>query len=216
VLRNSVIGARLVNYPYVYSAGTLKRFLEMLPRTAAPSKVTQEYLQTAGFKSKNDRAIISVLKFIKLLDDGGAPTEDYKLLRDKSRFGAIIALHIRGTYNELFALYPDANSESNDRLRDFFAPKTNASPEVLGKVIATFKTLCDSGDFGAAPTVPPAGQPAEQVRVVSQTMQGSDSGVTVNLNIQLQLPPTENAEIYDKIFESLKKHLIDRKPSADA
>jgi len=181
--------------------------------------MTQEYLQTAGFKSKNDRAIISVLKFVKLLDDGGAPTEDYKLLRDKSRFGAIIASHIRESYSELFALYPDASSESNDKLRDFFAPKTNASPDVLDKIIATFKTLCDSGDFGAPPISPPTaqpGQPAAQVRVVSQTMQASESGVTVHLNIQLQLPPTENAEIYDKIFESLRKHLIERKPPAGA
>src|SRR5713101_7571608 len=137
----------------------------MLQRTQAPSKVTQEYLKTAGFKSTNDRAVIPVLKFIKLLDDGAAPTEDYKLLRNKSQFGAIIASHIREAYSELFALYPDSNSESNDKLKDFFAPKTNASPEVLDKIIATFKTLCESGDFGAAPTVPSASQLVGQVRV---------------------------------------------------
>lgn len=207
----------MAEYPYAYTSSALKRYLEMISKTQAPPKVTAQYLLTAGFKSSNDRAVISVLKFIKLLDGSATPTDDYKQMRDTSKYGAILASHIRDSYGDLFALYSDANMQSNDKLRDFFGPKTNAKPEVLDKIISTFKTLCESADFGAAPvssTQPQAG--ATQVKVASQTMSIPESGMTINLNIQLQLPPTENAEIYDKIFESLKKHLIDRKPAADA
>ena len=33
-------------------------------------------------------------------------------------------------------------------------------------------------------------------------------GVTININIQLQLPATEDATIYDSLFSALKKHLF--------
>jgi len=33
-------------------------------------------------------------------------------------------------------------------------------------------------------------------------------GVTVNVNIRLELPATQDASVYDKIFESLKKHIL--------
>src|SRR6267143_2893261 len=145
------VSTPLVNYPYAYTAGTLKRFLEMIPNTGTPSRIPQEYLNQMGFKSTNDRAIIPVLKFITLVDEGGNTTPDYKLLRNRSQFGAIIAQHIKIGYSELFESYLDANTQSNDRLRDFFAPKTDAGEKALGLIIATFKTLCEVSDFGAAP-----------------------------------------------------------------
>jgi hypothetical protein len=37
----------------------------------------------------------------------------------------------------------------------------------------------------------------------------SDYGqFSINLNIQLQLPETTNPDVYDKLFESMKKHLL--------
>jgi len=32
---------------------------------------------------------------------------------------------------------------------------------------------------------------------------------SINLNIQLQLPETTNPDVYDKLFESMKKHLLE-------
>jgi len=206
-----------VNYPYVYSLAALKRFLNLIPETGTPAKLTPEYLKTAGFRNTNDRAIISVLKFVNLLADDGTPTSDYSLLRDNSKAGAVMSSHLKTAYKELFDLYPDANNQPDEKLKNFFAPQTPAGGESVNKIVGTFKTLCESADFGAAPiSSTTTGQGPSQVRVVSQTIPSSEGGVTINLNIQLQLPPTENAEIYDKIFESLKKHLIDLKPAANA
>ncbi len=207
------------NYPYVYSSGKLKQFLETIPTVGTPTKVTQEYLDAAGFKSTNDRAIISVLKFIELVGEDGKPTEDYKLLRDRSQFGAIMASHIRKGYTELFSLFPDANSKPTDALKNFFATKTTAGDAALGQIVATFKTLCEAADFGAQMQAPAGTEEPSGERPVPRSLKVSaipESGVTINLNIQLQLPPTEDSTIYDKIFESLKRHLIERKSTADA
>ncbi len=195
----------------------------MIPETGTPDKVTQEYLVAAGFKSTNDRAIIPLLKFLGLLEQNGAPTADYRKLRDRSQFGAILASHIRTGYDELFSLFPDANERSSDKLRDFFATKTDAGGKALGLIVNTFKTLCESADFGA-PVPSVADEPEQTGKIagiggkvprLTEPMT-SVPGMTINLNIQLQLPPTEDSTIYDKIFESLKRHLIERKSAADA
>ena len=208
-----------MNYPYVYSSGKLKQFLEMISTVGTPPKITQEYLEAAGFKSTNDRAIISVLKFVELLGEDGKPTEDYKLLRDRSQFGAILASHIKEGYSELFSLFPDANNKNNEALKNFFATKTTAGDAALGQIVATFKTLCESADFEAPAPSPTGSEGHKGDRPVSRSLKIPaipESGVTINLNIQLQLPPTEDSAVYDRIFESLRRNLIERKPTADS
>jgi len=49
---------------------------------------------------------------------------------------------------------------------------------------------------------------AQGIRRFSKT-RISGSSCSINLNIQLQLPETTNPEVYDKLFESMKKHLIE-------
>jgi hypothetical protein len=210
----------LANYPYVYNSGTLKKFIQIIPDAATPTKVTQEYLEAAGFKSKNDRAIIPVLKFIGFLSGDGTTTQDYALLRDKSQTGAVMASHIRKGYSELFGMFPDANDKPNEALRNFFATKISAGGTALGLIVSTFKTLCETADFGASAPVSAEIEEPRVERPISRSLRLSpipeSGGVTINLNIQLQLPPTEDASIYDKIFKSLKEHLIERKSTADA
>ena len=197
----------------------MKDFLGRIPTAQTPTKVTTEYLEAAGFRSKNDRAIIPILKFAGLLSDDGRPTESYTLMRDKNQSGAVLASLIKKSYSELFDMYSDANNQSNQALKNFFSTKTTGAEPVVNQIVATFKTLCETADFGAGATVTsePEEKPGEAtIYRVQQHASSQESGVTINLNIQLQLPPTEDASIYDKIFESLKKHLIERKPAADA
>jgi hypothetical protein len=211
------------SYPYVYTVSNLKRFLETVSDVGTPPKVTQEYLESMGFKSKNDRAIISVLKFIGLIQDDGRPADDYKLLRDKSQSRVVIAAHILKGYSELFAQFPDANLRSNDALKNFFATKTEAGAAALTLIVGTFKALCEKADFAAIPTTAtahPTSEPGQALstdgKTLLQSAQFPGTGVTINLNIQLQLPATENTSVYNSIFKSLRENLIERKPPASA
>ena len=196
----------------------MKAFLNRIPSAQTPSKVTQEYLEAAGFRSKNDRAIISVLKFVGLLDEEGKPTESYTLLRDKNQAGAILASLVKQTYSELFEMYPDAQNQSSQTLKNFFSTKTTGAEPVVNQIVATFKGLCEQASFEATGSA--AFEPVEKATrpesqsVIRQTQTPMPSWVVINLNIQLQLPPTEDSAIYDKIFQSLKKHLLEREPSA--
>jgi hypothetical protein len=48
----------------------------------------------------------------------------------------------------------------------------------------------------------------DTVRSISRPVQ-PDISPTIAINIQLQLPETENSEVYEKLFRALRKHLID-------
>ena len=200
------------DYPYAFKPSSLRDFLKKIPDLGEPSKVTQEYLESVGYKTKNDRALITVLKFIGFLDQDGRPTDSYRLSRDKGKSRAVMAEALRKSYSELFATFPDAQNRDNEALRNFFSTRMKVSGNIIADVANTFKVLCEFGDFAA----PISEQPHESIPIagsqsgVNIPTSPVASGMTINVNIQLQLPPTENAEIYDKIFQSLKKNLLER------
>lgn len=201
-----------MSYPYTLKISSLRDFISKIPRIGIPEKINTKTLPAMGYKLKNDRAIATILKFINFLDNKGVPTENYKNFRSKAESGSVMANCLRQSYIKLFSLYPDAHKRSDQELRDFFSTKTTAGETVLNQTVNTFKTLCEFADLEAEPIevvgVPPVpiGKPiTEEIK---------PTVLPLNINIQIQLPVTENVEVYDKIFEALRKRLIDRKKEA--
>lgn len=54
------------------------------------------------------------------------------------------------------------------------------------------------------PVIKPLAPPTEKATEIPT----GTRGVTININIQLQLPATEDATIYDSLFSALKRHLF--------
>jgi hypothetical protein len=186
-----------------------------------PEKINQSTLPQMGYKSSNDRYIPSILKFVGFIDSSGAPTEVYKEFRKRDVSKSVMANALRGAYADLFALYPDAPKKDFQPLRDFFSGTTKAAESVLKLIVDTFKTLCEFADFEAVPTP----VTSQQIQTTSQTQPTAqplvqlpitrEGGVNVNVNIKFELPITKDSDVYDKIFESLKKHLLTPSPKTD-
>lgn len=197
----------MAKYPYTLSPNRLKEFLQKLPSLGFLDKITQEKLAALGYKSSNDRAMIPIFKFIGFIDADGRTMDVYKKYRVRSQSGAVLASALRQAYSDVFATYPDAQNKDTEALRDFFAPSVEAGEAVLANTVYTFKAMCEVADFKGEAEEITVDTPKTPVDVKKITIpQGS--GVTVNVNIQIQLPPSENSEVYDKIFESLKKHVL--------
>jgi hypothetical protein len=119
-------------------------------------------------------------------------------------------------YAELFATHPDAHRKDNEALRNFFRANTDAGDQALQKMVQTFKVLTEFGDFDAeVPTTTPtrengagSGEKPAAKKPVEQIAQGP-AGMTLNVNIQLQLPATAESEVYEKLFAAMRKHLIE-------
>lgn len=124
---------------------------------------------------------------------------------------SIMANALKKAYADLFELYPDAPEKDFGPLRDFFSGTTDAGEAVLKLTVDTFKTLCSFADFEAVPSKPPAEEEEKKkLREVRKGLAEAPAGLTINLNIQLTLPVTENTKVYDAIFKSLKENLLAR------
>lgn len=204
----------MAEFPYIIAPNVLKRFIQEIPDTNQPDKLTVTELRARGYKSGNYNPIIPILKFIKFVSDSGVPTENWTNYRSKTAGPSVMAACVRDAYKDLFKIYPNAQEKDTEALRNFFSTRVKKSENVQNWTVATFKALCDLSDFKSPKVI--AGHEADEgdqggdgEKKMRIPLPAAPSGLVVNLNIQLVLPPTENAEIYEKFFAAMKKHLLD-------
>jgi hypothetical protein len=202
----------LGKYPYILNTGKLREFFEKIPKMGVPSKITTRTLPTLGFKSTNDRPIISILKYVDFLDSSGTPNQNYKDFRDSTKAGSILATELKKSYSELFELYPNACDKDEKALKDFFAPTTDAGEQVVIATVSTFKVLCGFADFKgiAKGEEEEKGEDKQSKEESGGKPQPQATGVILNVNIQITLPETHDALVYDNIFKAIKNNLISR------
>ena len=207
----------MAQFPYTPKPSSLIDFLGRIQTVGVPDKVTAKYLTSLGFKSSNDRCIPGILKSLGFIDSSGVPQDRWRNYRDKKQAAAELATAIREAYSQLFSVYPDAYRRDDEALRDFFASSTSVGEKAILFMATTFRKLCDLADFRAASESSPSPECAaaptaellsEKVHVDDIQTSMAQRGIAVNINIQLSLPETKDDSIYDKIFASLKRHLL--------
>lgn len=211
----------MADYPYVKVQGNLKKVLSTIQSTGVPAKFTNKSLEAMGFKSSNDRAIIGVLKFIGFIDDTGTPTELWRRYRNKDIGSDVLGQALKSAYDDLFSLYPDAHLKESPALRNYFSVHTSVGEQALTAIVGTFKSLCELSMFEqnnttgshATASTDSVGEKTrttspETAIATSVKSNGLDRGLAVNINIELHLPSTNDGEVYDKLFDALKRHLL--------
>jgi len=201
-----------MSYTYALKTGSLKEFLEKVKskELGTPEKVTIDYLASIGYKSTNDRPIIRVLRSIDFIDESGKPKQNFSDFRTE-KSGQVMAAALRKTYADLFSTYPDPLKKSSEDLENFFATgKPTITKPTLGLYVDTFKTLCDFADFGVPPVEGEAKGKEEEKKEEKKGIPQIPEGITINLNIQLTLPVTDDAKVYENIFKALKEQLFTR------
>jgi hypothetical protein len=202
----------MVNYSYTIKPGSLEDFLKNMPNRPEPTgKITVDYLKKLGYTSSNDFATISVLKFIGFLDSNGVITEAFKQFRDTQKGKAVMAQALRTAYSDLFSAYSNPCAEN---LENYFRTATGKAGKALHATEITFKTLCKFANFETSePSIgseqtgmqtPPQRSPP----IIQMPTVVKENGVNVTVNIRFELPVTKEIDVYDRIFESLKKHLL--------
>lgn len=202
----------MADFPYITNAAKLKKFFDQMPSMAVPDNITIKVLESLGYKSRNDRPIIKILMFIDFVDSSGKPTEKWLRYRDKTQSRIVLGQAICEAYHSLFSLYPDAYLKDDKDLRNFFGSNTTVGESTLTYITRTFKTLCEYANFEELSSFSvdnnndDDGEPIGIQSVKDKTRETRE--LTVNVNLQLHLPATDNATIYNKLFEALKRHLL--------
>ncbi len=203
----------MADFPYITNTAKIKTLLGKMKSSGIPGKITLKTLSAWGLKSTNDRPLLVILKFIGFVDSSGIPTKSWNAFRSDKTSGAVLAQAIRSSYSSLFQLYPDAHQKDNEALRHFFSTNTTVGASTLEYMVRTFKTLCESADSQAEPVNTVSTAPhqtsndSRHVVTPAVSAQGA-AGLMVNVNIQLTLPATDNATIYENLFAAMKKHLL--------
>jgi hypothetical protein len=212
-------------YPYTVVPGNLKKYLTTIQSNGIPPKLTQTVLASQGFKSTNDRAIIGILRGLEFIRDDGTPTDRWRAYRDKQKAGSVLAQAIQGMYADLFGIYPDAYRKDDEALRNFFRAHTTVGDRALSAIVSTFRTLCDLASFESSsedgngrpnieddPGSNGFREPTEtssSPNIRTSALRSKESPLTININIQLQLPATQDADVYSKLFQALRNHLLE-------
>lgn len=210
----------MASFPYTMSTGSIPKFFKHVRDAGVPSKVTGNYLESVGFKSSNDRQLVSILKAIGFIDSAGVPGDAWKQYRGHDGKETLAAA-IRNGYSELFDTYPDAYVRDDEAIANFVRGHSQYGARVVGFAVKTFKALCAEAEFSAVPTTsnPPTvskqphsddgapKNPSVSMPIAPNGGQGVQAA-TVNINIQLTLPASEDGKLYDAFFEAMKKHLL--------
>ncbi len=203
-------------YPYTTVPNNLKRLMEKLPALGKPEKASQEWLASVGFPGGNNKRSLAVLRQVGVISSGGQPTPLFDALRSKDRVA--FAEGIRTHYADLFSTYPDADRKDTEALIAFVRSKTDYGEDVQRLAVRTFKVLVEFGDFtqgAAAKTLDrkDGGDDAASGRGRRRGTSKGDGEVTetgrvaLTVNIQLQLPPNAEGDVYEKLFAAMGKHL---------
>ena len=196
-------------YPYVLTPDALGEFLDGIHARGKPDKITHDYLAKVGLKSTNHRKIVPVLRFIGFIDQSNVPTEKYQRFLSKKDAPTVMAQSLRQAYADLFKHYPDANSQTDAVLRDFFAIETGLGPRALAAVVQTFRILAKRADFVPGQTVDGKDDEVDGEGNRNRLLRRQPRDLGIAINVQLQIPAASDPGIYDNLFKALRKYILD-------
>lgn len=194
--------------PYIFKLDTLRDFLGGIPTRGTPSKVTQKYLSEIGFTSSADRPILPILKWIGFLSPSGVPTDRYKEYRDPRKAKHVLAQGIREGYADLYKTHPQAHEVSKEKVKAFYRANTDLGDRAVTAIVSTYSTLCEMADFGDFAEGKADGSEEQPVKKGDKQPVLENTPLTLNINLQLQLPATDDAAVYNALFRAMSTHLI--------
>lgn len=106
----------MAEYPYSTVTGKIPEVLKKIQGVGVPGKADIKWLKSIGFTSSNDASLLTILRFINLIDTSGTPTDIWKRYRSDKK---ALSEGIMAAYKELYDIYPDAHKRTKDELTNF-------------------------------------------------------------------------------------------------
>ncbi len=203
------------DYVYTTVPGKIRNLLSKIREVGVPPKASAEWLKSIGFVKSNDPSLVTVLRFIGLVDATGVPTESWRQYRG-SKHRQVLGSAVRAGYAELFAVYPDAHAREASEIEHVVSTSSGVGKQAVAKTVRTFQNLCSECDFTAAGQVLPSTQregPGTVGASSGPAMEaaGGWGGLGLHIDIQVHISPEASLDQIDKIFESMAKHLYSPK-----
>jgi len=217
-------------YPYTNSRAGLVATIRQL-RSAFPPTVSAETLKMWNVAPKNETYVLNVLRFLGFIDEEGKKQKEPAkvfLEHDDETFAKKLEPLVNKAYVELFENFGEsAWTQDTGKLISFFRTADGTSANVGSRQARTFRDLASLSGHGPPPakaTSRPAkksGAPkkarAERPRqkdLVTPASPGANddtsesSKIILTVRVEVNLPITDDQEVYNKIFKSLRQNLL--------
>jgi len=203
--------------PYVTAAGNISKALRGIKAAATPERVSQDFVKTVlQIPGGSGDQMTSYLKKIGFAAADGSPTEIYRSFRNNDEASRqAVAEAIRKGYAPLFQRNEYMHTLNDNDLKALIVSETGQASDsnAVACIFSCIKHLKVFADFSksefqqhaehsearAIPlsTIPPI-NPSQQEKF------GMNLSYTINLN----LPATSDAAVFNAIFKSLKENLL--------
>lgn len=209
-----------ISFPFMNAYGLIGNILAKIKQAKEPPRFTLDFLGTQlGFSGGSAKAFIPFAKRIGLLGSDGVPTELYKKYRNSNEkiSGKAIALAMQSGYRELFDRNQYVNSLNSKDLKGLIMEVTGfeESNQTLLRIYKTFEALKQLADFDAVDDDDSdlsLQQPSSKTepQIPTEQIFASSKGYKMNLSytINLNLPKTDDINVFNAIFKSLKENLL--------
>lgn len=207
---------------YAGRTGKLKEFFEKIKSVARPPKADNKWLTSLGFEAKNYYQYLQILERIGFVDSTRQSTKRWERYQVDATSKHAMTEGLREGFDILWQTYTDTPKQTKENLTKVFQVKLNVNEPTAQRAYTTFEILSEFADFTSLekkstvpidpdlePSSPQKGQPLVTIspdQMSALIQQKRELGV--NINIQVTLPETTEAEVYDQIFAALKKHFF--------
>ncbi len=204
--------------PYVNAYGGINKLLTKMKTASVPTKVTRDFLSTIlGLKSSSYHAMLPLLKRLGFIDQGNVPTQRYKDFRSDSKSGFVMAKTIKEAYADIYQGNEYAHQLEKNELVDLVATVTGAAKNdaAVVAVVGTFTELVKFATFDVGDIPEEIGDVEDEEAEVESNFSHNDQHPVgkvkfgISYTINLNLPATTEVKVFDAIFKSLKKNLLD-------
>lgn len=202
-------------FPYAQTRKSLKGVLEKIPKVGVPASADHKWLSSLGFGEPNDQAVIKVLQFLDFVDDSGRPTDRWSSYRNHDDSKSVMTVALREAYADLFAQHARPEEVSSNELGNFFRAHSKLGSDAVRKSVSTFTTLCEFADLSTE-NGSRISDSRSRSSIHGKSSQKNGNSVrpprvpdelSWNVNIQIHISPSADADQIDNIFRSMAKHL---------
>jgi hypothetical protein len=208
----------MASLPYVTSPGNIPKALNGIRSAAVPERVSQDFVKTIlKIPGGSGDQMTAFLKKLGLTNADGSPSDVYKRFRNPSSSGAAIASAIRTAYAPLYIRNEFMHELNDSDLLGLVVEETgeahDSNPVKL--TVSCIKHLKTFANFTSNSTERESSEISkeEKQQLVEMLPRrdeqpkrqlGFNLGYTINLN----LPATSDAAVFDAIFRSLRENLL--------
>lgn len=193
---------------YLPSYKNVEALFSKIATARQPDAFTTLYLaNTLGLKGSGDRALITMLKALGFLDQGGRPTAAYANLKNPKAAGVAIAQAVRTAYEPLFAANERVHDLPPGELNGLISQVAGSDSSTTTKISGTFRALVKLGDFSTQLPAPPREEVENSRDGDPDTEKRGHTKLSpeFHYNIQVHLPANATEETYLNIFNALRK-----------